>query len=72
MLAQIAADHKSHESAAVLELLKFLSLRGTTVTTEALNCRRDIARQIVEKGGRLRVGARGQSSRTARRCQSVA
>jgi predicted transposase YbfD/YdcC len=59
VLAQIAADHKSRESAAVLELLKFLSLRGTTVTTDALNRRRDIVRQIVEKGGDYALALKG-------------
>jgi DDE_Tnp_1-associated len=58
VLAQIAADHKSRESAAVLELLKFLSLRGTTVTTDALNRRRGIVRQIVQKGGTTRRRSR--------------
>jgi predicted transposase YbfD/YdcC len=51
VLAQIATNTKSNESAAVLKLLEFLSLKGTIVTTDALNCQREIARQIVEKGG---------------------
>jgi predicted transposase YbfD/YdcC len=28
-----------------------LSRKGRIVTTDALNCQRDIARQIIEKGG---------------------
>lgn len=51
VLAQIAVEAKSHESAAVLKLLDLLSLKGRIVTTDALNCQRDIARQIVAKGG---------------------
>jgi len=51
VLAQIATNTKSNESAAVLKLLEFLSLKGTIVTTDALNCQREIARQIVESGG---------------------
>ena len=51
VLAQIAIDAKSHESAGVLKLLDCLSLAGRIVTTDALNCRRDIARQIVARGG---------------------
>jgi predicted transposase YbfD/YdcC len=51
VLAQIATNAKSKESAAVLKLLDFLSLKGTIVTADALNCQREIARQIVEKGG---------------------
>ena len=59
VLAQIAADDKAHESAAVLKLLEFLSLRGTIVTTDALNCQRDIARQIVESGGDYALALKG-------------
>jgi predicted transposase YbfD/YdcC len=59
VLAQIAADGKSRESAAVLKLLGFLSLRGAVVTTDALNCRRDIARVIVESGGDYALALKG-------------
>jgi len=59
VLAQIATDDKSHESAAVLKLLAFLSLRGTIVTTDALNCQRDIAREIVERGGDYALALKG-------------
>jgi DDE_Tnp_1-associated/Transposase DDE domain len=38
VLAQIATDAKSNEITAVPELLKLLALKGTTVTTDALNC----------------------------------
>ncbi len=51
VLAQIATNAKSNESAAVLKLLEFLSLKGAIVTADALNCQREIARRIVEKGG---------------------
>jgi predicted transposase YbfD/YdcC len=51
VLAPIAPDAKCRESAAVLKLLEFLSLKGTIVTTDALNCQREIARQIIERGG---------------------
>jgi len=51
VLAQIAIHAKSHESAGVLKLLDFLSLTGRIVTADALNCRREIAQQIVARGG---------------------
>ncbi len=51
MLAQIATDAKSNETAAVAKLLKMLSLKGTIVTTDALNCQRQIAQQIIDQGG---------------------
>jgi hypothetical protein len=43
VLAQIAADAKSNEITAVPKLLEMLSLKGTIVTADALNCQREIA-----------------------------
>ena len=43
VLAQIATDAKSNEITAVPQLLKLLSLEGTIVTVDALNCQRAIA-----------------------------
>jgi predicted transposase YbfD/YdcC len=51
VLAQIATDVKSNEITAVPKLLAMLSLQGTIVTTDALNCQRAIATQIVDQGG---------------------
>jgi predicted transposase YbfD/YdcC len=42
-LAQILTDEKSNEITAVPKLLEMLSLRGTIVTVDALNCQRAIA-----------------------------
>ena len=51
VLGQIAADAKSNEITAVPKLLEMLSLKGTIVTADALNCQRTIAQQIVAQGG---------------------
>ena len=51
VLAQIPTDEKSNEITAVPRLLAMLSLKGTIVTTDALNCQRAIAQQIVDQGG---------------------
>ena len=59
VLAQIATDAKSNEITAVPKLLEMLSLRGTIVTVDALNCQRDIARQIVEQGGDYVLALKG-------------
>lgn len=59
VLAQIATDAKCRESAAVLELLELLSLHGRIVTTDALNCQRGIAQQIVAKGGDYVLALKG-------------
>jgi predicted transposase YbfD/YdcC len=51
VLAQIATDAKSNEITAVPRLLRMLTLKGTIVTADALNCQRAIAAQIVEQKG---------------------
>ncbi len=59
VLAQIAAHAKVSEGEAVLELLENLRLGGAIVTTDALNCRRDIGRRIVERGGDYVLALKG-------------
>src|SRR4051794_35903522 len=59
VLAQIATDAKSNEITAVPEVLKLLSLKGTIVTTDALNCQRAIAQQIVDQGGDYVLALKG-------------
>jgi predicted transposase YbfD/YdcC len=59
VLAQIPTDAKSNEITAVPVLLKMLSLKGTIVTTDALNCQRAIARQIVDQAGDYALALKG-------------
>lgn len=59
VLGQIACDAKSNEITAVPKLLKLLSLEGCTVTVDALNCQRAIARQIVEQRGDYVMALKG-------------
>ena len=59
VLAQIATDEKSNEITAVPKLLEMLSLRGTIVTTDALNCQRAIAQQIVKQDGDYALALKG-------------
>jgi len=59
LLAQIAAVAKSNEITAVPKLLEMLSLKGTIVAVDALNCQRDIAQQIVEQGGDYVLALKG-------------
>ena len=51
VLAQVATDAKSNEITAVPALPKMLSLKGTIVTADALNCQRAIAQQIIDQRG---------------------
>jgi predicted transposase YbfD/YdcC len=59
VLAQIATDDKSNEITAVPKLLALLTLQGTIVTTDALNCQRAIAQQIVERKGDYALALKG-------------
>ena len=59
VLAQIATQAKSNEITAVPALLKLLSLKGSIVTTDALNCQRAIAQQIIEQGGDYALALKG-------------
>lgn len=59
VLAQIATDAKSNEITAVPKLLEMLSLKGTIITTDALNCQRAIAQQIVDQGGDYALALKG-------------
>lgn len=59
VLGQIATDVKSNEITAVPKLLEMLSLKGTIVTVDALNCQRAIARQIIDQGGDYALALKG-------------
>jgi predicted transposase YbfD/YdcC len=59
VLAQIATTAKTKESEAVLQLLEMLALKGTIVTTDALNCQREIARRIIRQGGDYVLALKG-------------
>src|SRR5437667_7493914 len=53
------ADAKSNEITAVPKLLEMLSLKGCIVSVDALNCQREIARQIVDQGGDYALALKG-------------
>jgi predicted transposase YbfD/YdcC len=59
VLAQIATTAKQKENAAVLKLLEMLNLHGTIVTTDALNCQREIGRKIIDQGGDYVLALKG-------------
>lgn len=51
VLGQVQTREKPNEIIAIPELLKVLSLRGATVTIDAMGSQTDIAQAIVEGGG---------------------
>lgn len=58
-LGQIACEDKSNEITAIPELLKLLSLRGCTVTIDAMGCQKEIAAEIREQGGHYVLAMKG-------------
>lgn len=50
VLGQLKVNDKSNEITAVPQLLKLLVLEGAIVTTDALNCQKDIASTIIDRG----------------------
>ncbi|MCK9992931.1 MAG: hypothetical protein Dbin4_01451 [Alphaproteobacteria bacterium] len=59
VLGQIAVDSKSNEITAVPKLLELLSLKGRTVTADAISCQRKIAQQVLEQGGDYVLALKG-------------
>jgi predicted transposase YbfD/YdcC len=59
VLAQIATTAKTRETSAVAKLLDMLTLDGRIVTTDALNCQRDIGQRIIEQGGDYVLALKG-------------
>lgn len=49
-LTHRSTDDKSNEITAVQELLKTLNIKGQTVVADALNCQKETAEIIVDKG----------------------
>ncbi len=58
-LGQIACEDKSNEITAIPELLKLLSLRGCTVTIDAMGCQKEIAAEIREQKGHYVLAMKG-------------
>lgn len=50
-LGQVAVDKKSNEIKAIPKLLELLDLQGALVTIDAMGCQKEIAKQVVDRGG---------------------
>jgi len=58
-LGQLEVDCKTNEIKAVPELLDFLDVRGAIVTGDAMNCQKDIAKKIIDKGADYALAVKG-------------
>lgn len=61
-LGQIPCEEKSNEITAIPELLKLLSLKGCTVTIDAMGCQKEIAQQIRDQKGHYVLALKGNQS----------
>jgi len=59
VLGQLATDAKSNEITAFPLLLELLDLKEATVTIDAAGCQKNIAAQIVDKGGDYVLALKG-------------
>jgi predicted transposase YbfD/YdcC len=59
VLGQVKTDEKSNEITAVPKLLELLRVEGCIVTLDAMGCQREIAQQIVDKGGDYVISLKG-------------
>lgn len=58
-LGQVACEEKSNEITAIPELLKLLSIKGCTVTIDAMGCQKEIAEQIRRQRGHYVLAVKG-------------
>jgi predicted transposase YbfD/YdcC len=59
VLGQIKVADKSNEITAIPDLLDLLTLKGSTVTIDAMGCQREIAAKIIEKGAGYVLALKG-------------
>jgi len=59
ILGQVKTEDKSNEIKAIPELLKIIDIKGCVVTTDAMGCQKEIAKQIVEQGGDYVLALKG-------------
>jgi predicted transposase YbfD/YdcC len=63
-LAQTVAE-KGGEAAAAIAALELLSLKGLTVTADALHCHRRMTKTVRERGGHYVIAIKGNQSKLA-------
>lgn len=59
ILGQMKVNEKSNEITAIPEILRVLDISGCIVTIDAMGCQKDIAAEIIEKGGDYILALKG-------------
>ena len=62
-LGQVKTDRKSNEITAIPRLLELLELSGCIVTIDAMGCRKEIARGILDRGAAYLLAAKENQGR---------
>jgi len=62
VLGQVKTEDKSNEITAIPELLKLIDIKGCVVTTDAMGCQKEIAKQIAEQEGDYVFALKGNHS----------
>lgn len=62
VLGQVKVDEKSNEITAIPQLLKVLEIKGCIVTIDAMGAQKEIAKQIIERGGDYVLSLKGNQS----------
>lgn len=58
-LGQVATEEKSNEITAIPRLLDLVTIRGATVTMDAMGCQKTIAAKIIDNGANYVMGLKG-------------
>ena len=61
-LGQVCTDEKSNEITAIPKLLNMLNIEGCLVSIDAMGCQREIADQIISKGGDFLFAVKGNQA----------
>lgn len=69
-LSQVVAE-AGGEAAAAIEALKLLSLKGCTVTGDALHCHRRMTRAVRDGGGHYVLAIKGNQARLAKEAEAA-
>ena len=59
VFAQLKADGKGQELAAIAQLLDLIDLKGATVTIDAIAAHKPVAQQIIDRGGHYVLAVKG-------------
>lgn len=71
VLGQLSTEGKSNEITVIPKLLALLDVKGSVVTIDAMGCQKEIAQQIVAKGGDYVLAVKGNQPGLERAVQAA-